>query len=106
MTRELQRSVGEHITAPVVGTEELKTQYLFGRRDVARLAGFLAVVGVIYLLVFSNQKIILKFLSGQWGSEGLLVKILVALTVFLFVPIVAHCYGTVAKSLMKLVKME
>ena len=39
MTRELQRFVGEHITAPVVGADELKTQYLFGRRDVARLAG-------------------------------------------------------------------
>jgi cytidylate kinase len=112
MTRELQRFVGDHVTAPVVGTDELKTQYLFGRRDVARLAGFLALIGVVYFLVFSNQTIVLKFLSGQWGGEGLLAndgplaKVLVAAAVFVFVPIVAHCYGTVAKSLMKLVKME
>jgi len=106
MTRELQRFVGEHITAPVVGTDELKTQYLFGRRDVARLAGFLAVVGILYVLVLSNQGPVLRFLAGRWGGEGPLAKILVAAAVFVFVPIVAHCYGTVAKSLMKLVKME
>jgi hypothetical protein len=106
MTRELQRFVGEHITAPVVGTDELKAQYLFGRRDVARLVGFLAVVAVLYLLVFSNQEIILRFLSGQLLGASILAKLAVALAVFVFVPIIAHCYGSIAKSLMKLIKME
>jgi len=54
MTRELERFVGEHMAAPVVDTDELKVQYLFGRRDVARLAGFLALVTLFYTLVFSN----------------------------------------------------
>ena len=61
-------------------------------------------------MVFSNQKIILTFLFGQWwgGSDSakILVQILVAAAVFVFVPIIAHCYGTVAKSVMKLIKME
>ena len=56
--------------------------------------------------MFSNQEIILRFLSGRWWGEGLLAKVLVAAAVFVFVPIIAHCYGTVAKSLMKLIKME
>lgn len=106
MTRELQRFVGEHIAAPVVGADELKAQYLFSRRDVGRLAGYLAVVGALYLVVFSNQEVILRFLSGQWGGTGPLARIVVAVTVFLFVPVVAQTYGTVAKSLMKLIKME
>jgi len=49
---------------------------------------------------------VLQFLFGQWWGESSLAKILVAAAVFLFVPIVAHCYGTVANSVMKLIKME
>jgi hypothetical protein len=106
MTRELQRFLGEHVSAPVVGADELKVQYLFGRRDIARLVGFLAFVGALYCLVFSNQDIVLTFLFGQWWNGSFLAKIVVAAAVFAFVPIVAHSYGTVAKSLMKLIKME
>jgi cytidylate kinase len=106
MTREFQRFVGEHITAPVVGADDLKRRYLFGRRDVAKLAVFLVVVGALYFVVFSNQEVILRFASGQGGAGGFWAKILVAAAVVVFVPIVAQCYGTVAKSLMKLVKME
>jgi cytidylate kinase len=106
MTRELQRFVGDHITAPVVGADELKAEYLFGRRDVGRLVGFVAVVAALYFLVFSNQEVVLKFLYGRWWDGRFLAKTLVATAVFFFVPIVAHCYGTVAKSLMKLIKME
>jgi cytidylate kinase len=106
MRRELQRFVGDHITAPVVEADELKAEYLFGRRDVGRLVGFVALVAALYFLVFSNQEVVLEFLFGRWWDGRLLAKILVAAAVFIFVPIVAHCYGTVAKSLMKLIKME
>jgi len=106
MTREFQRFIGEHIAAPVVGADELKRRYLFGRRDVARLAVYLVLVAGLYFMVFSNQEVILKFASGQWGGGGLSAKGLVAVAAVVFVPIVAQCYGTVAKSLMKLVKME
>jgi cytidylate kinase len=106
MTRELQRFVGEHITAPVVGADELKRRYLFGPRDMAKLAVFLVVVGGLYLLVFTNQEIILRFTSGQGWGAGFLAKGLVAAAVVAFIPIVAQCYGTVAKSLSKLAKME
>jgi len=106
MTRELQRVVGDHIAAPVVGTDELKAQYLFGLRDVVRLVGFLLVVAFLYVLVFCNQDSIVRFQFGQWWGGSVLAKIVVAVAVFAFVPVIAHSYGTVAKSLMKLIKME
>jgi hypothetical protein len=106
MTRDLQRFVSDRISAPVVGTDELKAQYLFGRRDVARLAVFLVVVAALYVVVFCNQAITVEFLFGQWGDGSHLSKTVVAAAVFVFVPVIAHCYGTVAKSLMKLIKME
>jgi len=106
MTREAQRLVSDHVTSPVVGADELKSQYFFGRRDVARLAGFLALVAVVYFLVFSNQEAVLRFVFGQWGGGTVLTKAVVAVAVFVFVPAVALAYGTVAKSLMKLIKME
>lgn len=110
MTREAQRLVSDHVTSPVVGADELKAQYLFGRRDVARLAGFLALVAAVYFVVFSNQEAVLKFVFGQWGGDWgggkVLAKALVAATVVVFVPTIALAYGTIAKSLMKLIKME
>jgi hypothetical protein len=106
MTRELERFVGEHVAAPVIGADELKGQYLFGRRDVAGLVGFLGLVAVIYYLIFANQEAVLKFLLAQWWGEGIRAKIVVAASVFLFVPIIAHCYGSISKSFMKLIKME
>jgi len=106
MRRELQRLVSDHLPVSVVGSEELKTEYLFGRRDVARLTGYLMLVIAIYWLVFSNQLAVLEFLCGRWSSVGLPARVVVAIAVFAFVPIVANAYGAVAKSLMKLIKME
>ncbi|MEJ2367538.1 MAG: hypothetical protein P8Z49_04105 [Acidobacteriota bacterium] len=91
---------------PVVTTNELKSQYLFGRRDVVRLGGFLALVVGLYLLVLSNQEPVLAFLFGSWSGGGWTTRLVVAVAVFLFVPIVAYSYGSVARSVMKLIKME
>jgi cytidylate kinase len=102
MARELRGFLADNIKAAVVATEELKAQFLFGKRDLFRLLGFLAVVALIYFLVFTNQKEILSFLSG----EGWVAKSLAAVAVFLFVPIVAYSYGTVSRSFLKLIKIE
>jgi cytidylate kinase len=102
MARELRSLLADNIKAPVVAPEELKTQFLFGKRDLLRLIGYLAVVVVIYFLVFTNQVRILTFLSG----EGWLAKVSAAIAVFLFVPIVAYSYGTFSRSFLKLIKIE
>ncbi|MEJ2216808.1 MAG: cytidylate kinase-like family protein [Gemmatimonadota bacterium] len=105
-TRELQESLASRLRVPVVTTNELKSQYLFGRRDLVRLAGFLALVIALYLLVLSNQEPILAFLFGSWSGGGWTTRLIVAVAVFSFVPIVAYSYGSVARSVMKLIKME
>ncbi|MEJ2678935.1 MAG: hypothetical protein P8174_07670, partial [Gemmatimonadota bacterium] len=105
-TRELQESLASRLRVPVVTTNELKSQYLFGSRDLVRLAGFLALVAGLYLVVMSNQEPILAFLFGNWSGGGWTTRLIVAVAVFLFVPIVAYSYGSVARSVMKLIKME
>ena len=102
LTRELRGFMNEHIKAPAVTADELKSQYLFGKRDLFRLIGFAALVALIYLLVFTNQENVLTFLIGTvWKA-----KVVAAVAVFLFVPLVAFLYGNVAKSFLKLIKME
>jgi len=102
MARELRSLLTDNIKAAVVATEDLKTQFLFGKRDLFRLIGYLAVVVLIYFLVFTHQQQVLTFLTG----EGWLAKIVAAIAVFLFVPIVAYSYGTVSRSFLKLIKIE
>lgn len=106
LTRELQDSLASRLKVPVVTAGELRSQYLFGRRDLLRLIGFLAAVGVLYVVVLGHQEAVLRFLFGRWSGGGLLPRAVVAVSVFAFVPLVAYCYGTVARSLMKLIKME
>ena len=106
MTRELQDLIGSRMKVPVVTAEELRAQYLFGRRDALRLAGCLVLVVALYFLVMTNQEPVLRFLSGDWTGGNVLNKVLVAVAVFLFVPVIAYSYGSVARSVMKLIKME
>jgi len=102
MARDLRSYVGDHIKAPVVTADELGTQYLFGKRDALRLVGFLAATLCVYYLVYANQEAVLRFLMEPgWKS-----RTLAALCVFLFVPLVAYLYGTVAKMFLKLIKVE
>jgi cytidylate kinase len=102
MARELRGFLSDNIKTAVVATDELKAQFLFGKRDIFRLVGYLALVLAIYLLVFTNQKQILTFLTG----EGWVAKSIAAVVVFLLIPIVAYSYGTVSRSFLKLIKIE
>jgi cytidylate kinase len=106
MKRELQAFLSDHIKAPVVASEELRQQYLFGRKDILRAAATLGLVLAIYLAVFLEQGRVLHFLLGDWGNGGNLGHIVAATTVLVLVPLVAFTYGTFAKSLLKLVKIE
>jgi len=102
MTRQLQGYVSDQIKAPVVNAEDLKSQYLFGRHDLLNLFGCLGLFGLILLLVFTFQEPIIKFLSGV----EIKAKVLAAVAVFISVPTIAYLYGNVARSLMKLIRME
>jgi len=116
-TRDLRSFLSDRIKAPVVTADELGGQYFFGRRDVLRTAVFLLFAVCIYYLVFIYQEPILGFLAHSgWYAEAIqdtflsrfdwMAKVVVSLAVFLFVPIVAYSYGTVARAFLKLIKME
>lgn len=116
-TRDLGSFLRDSIKAPVVTADELGAQYLFGKRDIFRTIGFLAVSFLLYFLVFTNQEQILAFLAQSgWYADAIrdtflarfnwTPKILVSLVVFLFVPIVAYSYASVTSAFLKLIKME
>lgn len=106
LTRELQDRIGSRLRVPVVTADELRHQYLFGRRDVLRLVGSMAAVIALYVLVLSNQTAIVRFLYGGWTGGAFVRKLAIAAAVFAFVPLIAQAYGSVVRSLMKLVKMD
>ena len=106
LTRELQDSIASRMRVPVVTADDLRTKYLFGTRDLVRLAASLLLVTAIYIAVFTNQQPVLRFLFGDWSGGGALPRAAVAAAVFAFVPIVAYSLGTVARSILKLIKME
>ena len=67
--------------------------------------------------MFTYQEPILGFLAHSgWYAEAIegtflsrfdwMSKLVVSLAVFLFVPVVAYSYGTVARAVLKLIKME
>ncbi len=106
MKRELQSFLGDSIKAPVVGAEDLKIEYLFQKRNLFRALGLLVVTAVLYLLVFTHQREVLRFVSGSWWTDTALGHIAAAAGVFLVVPFIAYCYGSFAKQLLKLIKIE
>jgi hypothetical protein len=116
-TRDLRGFLSDRIKAPVVTADELGGQYFFGKRDIARTGVFLLLTLAVYFLAFTHQEPILEFLAHSgWYAEAIggtflsrfdwMSKLLVSLVVFLFVPIVAYSYGTVARAVLKLIKME
>jgi cytidylate kinase len=102
MVRELQSLLTDNLKVPVVTAEDLKSQYLFGAKDLPKLIAFLIITIIFYTLVFTHQEPILNFLS----AESWVRKCLAAIAVALFVPLIAYIYGSVTSLILKLIKME
>lgn len=116
-TRDLRSFLSDRINAPVVTADELRTQYMVGKRDILRTAVFLLGALLLYFTVFTQQEPILEFLAHSgWYAKAIadsviarfewLPKLLVSLVVFLVAPTVAYVYGTVARTALKLIKIE
>jgi cytidylate kinase len=116
-TRDLRGFLSDRINAPVVTADELRAQYMLGKHDIVRSAAYLVVAILLYLYVFTHQAPILEFLAHSgWYAAAVtgsflsrfewVPKLIVSLAVFLFVPVVAYFYGTVARTALKLVKIE
>jgi cytidylate kinase len=115
--RDLRGFLEDRIRAPIVTADELGPQYLFGRRDILRAGLFLAVTVLILVFVFQNQESVLAFMANTgWyaqatadsalGTVSWLPKLVVAMVVFLLIPVFAYSYGRVASAFLKFIKME
>ncbi|MEW5723930.1 MAG: cytidylate kinase family protein [Thermodesulfobacteriota bacterium] len=102
-TRELALTIRDRLKAPVITADELKSRFLFGRKQAFQLLGFLALVVGLYFLVFHYQNYILNFLGGSAHQK---YKWLVSIGVILFTPLIAHIYGTVSGLVLKLINID
>lgn len=102
-TRELALNIRDRLKAPVITADELKSQLLFGKRQAATLLGYLALIVLIYVLVFTNQMPVLDFLGGPLHQD---FKIVAAVAVALFSPLIAYVYGTVSGLTLKIINID
>jgi cytidylate kinase len=102
MRRDLIGFLTDHLKVPVISTEDLKSHYLFGPKQWFHMSVYAVAAFIIYLIVFSNQETILSFTSAPGTGHRVLSAALVAL----FVPIAAWAYGSVARYVLKLIKLE
>jgi cytidylate kinase len=102
-TRELALTIRDRLKAPVITADELKSQLLFGKRQAATLLGYLVFIVMIYVLVFTNQKPVLDFLGGPLHEN---FKIVAAVAVALFSPLIAYVYGTVSGLTLKIINVD
>jgi len=102
-TRELAMTIRDRLKAPVITTDELKSRFLFGKKQAAFLLGFLALIVLVYVLVFTNQKGLLNFLNGPLHDH---YKWLAAVAVGAFSPFIAWIYGTVTGLAFKMINID
>jgi cytidylate kinase len=102
-TRELAMNIRDRLKAPVITADEMKSRFLFGPRQALTLLGFLAVMVLIYGLVFTHQGAVIDFLNGAFHQHN---KWVGSVAVFIFIPIVAYIYGTVTGLALKLINVD
>jgi hypothetical protein len=103
LMRELSLAIREKLKAPVITVDEMKSRFLFGKKQAIKLLAFAALVACIYALVFSFQDPIMNFLGGEIHEKW---KWVASVGMALFVPFVAYCYSTVTGLLLKLIGID
>ncbi len=102
LTRELSARIADTLRVPVIRGEDLKARYLVGPWQYSRLAGYGLAVLVAYLVVFAHQEEVLRLLSPD-STAG---KVGAAAALMLFIPAFAYLYGSFARTLLKLARIE
>ncbi len=100
--RELASFLSDQLKVSAVMADEIKPQYLFGKKQLLQFAAFLVCALALYGLVFLNEDVILRFFSAD--AFGLRVLRMVA--VVAFVPLFAYLYGTAARLFLKMLKLD
>lgn len=102
LTRDLASQLADRLRVPVVGAEELKSQYLFGPKQWLQLVTTVGIAALLYLAVFSNQGAVLELLRAEDTTRRTLAVVLVAA----MAPLVAYLWGTASHHLLRLVRFE
>ncbi len=102
MKRDLVSLLSDQSRVPVISSDDLKEQYLFGPKQKVKTLVYALLTVLIYFLIFTNQEIILNFITST--NTGL--KILAAIVITIFVPIAAYIISGFSHNIMKLVKLE
>jgi hypothetical protein len=102
MSRDLMTYLADNLRVPVIGSDELKTQYLFGPRDWLRLVAFGVTAFVLFYFVMTHQTAVLDFLIQGGRAQ----RILAMVCLFTFVPLFAYNYGTFWRLVLRLFKFE
>ncbi len=103
LTRELGLDLKDKLKAPVIASEDLRSQFLFGKTQAFKLIGFAMATVLIYWLVFTFQKPILNVMGGELHSK---YKWMASIGVALFIPIVAYVYSRVTGLVLKLIDID
>jgi cytidylate kinase len=102
-TRELAMNIRDRLKAPVITSDEMKSRFLFGPRQALTLISFLAVLVVLYGLVFTHQGAVKEFLTGPIHQHH---KWIGSVAVFAIIPIIAYLYGTVTDLALKIINVD
>lgn len=101
-TRELAGYLGSKVKTPVITSDMLQEKFLFGKRQMGRLALLAALTVLIYLVVFTNQEAILRFLA----PTGMVMKVVAVACIATAIPLVAYIYGGATGLLLKWLRFE
>jgi hypothetical protein len=102
LTRDLISQLSEKLRVPVIESAGLKAHYLFGWKQFGSMVACLVLSLLLYVLVFSNQAPILKFLT----SSSVYGKLAAAAAVVLCVPFVAFTLGGLYHNILRLIRIE
>jgi cytidylate kinase len=102
LTRELSARIADTLRIPVIRGEDLRARYLVGPWQMARVAGYGLAAALGYLAVFTHQEEVLRLLSPE-STAG---KIAASVGLMVFIPVAAYVYGSFARTLLKLARIE
>jgi len=102
MKRDLISLLSDQSRVPVISSDDLKEQYLFGPKQRIKTLVFALISVLLFYFVFTNQELILKFLTPS-DTE---FKILAVLIIAFSVPLAAYVIGNLWHNILKLVKLE
>ncbi len=102
LSREMVGYLSDHLRVPVIGADELKVRYLFGSGQWLRLFIFAALAVAMFLGIITNQREILAFLTHE-EAHG---RIVATAALLIFVPFFAYVYGSFARYLLRLFRLD